>query len=44
MFFLRQKKDYPKAVELYEKGIAITKDAEDVDVLEERLADVKQEL
>lgn len=44
LFFLENKKDYNKARELYEKGLAIAKDKLDIEVLKERLEDLKEEL
>lgn len=44
IFFLEQKKDYHKARELYEKGLAIAKDKMDIEALKERLEDLKESL
>src|SRR5690625_2530656 len=44
LFFLEQKKNYHKARELYEKGIAVAQDKGDMEAVMERLEDVKQEL
>ena len=44
LFFLGHKKDYHKARELYEKGLAIAKDRMDIEAIKERLEDLKEEL
>lgn len=44
IFFLEQKKDYHKARELYEKGLAVAKDKMDIEALKERLEDLKESL
>jgi tetratricopeptide (TPR) repeat protein len=44
IFFLEQKKDYYKARELYEKGLAIATDKMDIEALKERLEDLKESL
>lgn len=43
LFFYGRKKDYHKARELYEKALAIAKDEMDIDIVKERLEDLKQE-
>lgn len=44
MYYLGQKKDYHKAWKLYEKALVVAKDANDLDVVKERLENLKQEL
>ncbi len=44
LFIFKQKKDYPKAQSLYEKGLIIAKDQMDIEVIKERLEDLKEEL
>lgn len=44
MFFLGEKKDYHKAQKIYEQGLRMTEGEQHRDVLEDRLADLKQEL
>jgi tetratricopeptide (TPR) repeat protein len=44
MYFLEKKKDYAKAKELYEKGLAIAKDKTDITALQERLEDLEYEI
>ncbi|MFT8310885.1 MAG: SEC-C metal-binding domain-containing protein [Sporolactobacillus sp.] len=43
LFFFEQKKDYAKAQDLYEKGLAIAKDQMDSDAIKERLDELKEE-
>jgi tetratricopeptide (TPR) repeat protein len=42
LFFFEKKKDYNRALELYEKGLEIAKDKEDVEALMERIEDLKE--
>jgi tetratricopeptide (TPR) repeat protein len=44
LFFFEKKKDYNRALELYEKGLEIAKDKEDVEALMERIEDLKEEI
>jgi hypothetical protein len=44
LFFLEMKKDYNRALELYEKGLEIAKDKDDIEALMERIEDLKEEL
>lgn len=44
LFFLEEKKDYPKARALYEKGLTLAKDPMDIEAVQERLFDLKKEL
>ncbi|WP_141604597.1 tetratricopeptide repeat protein [Terrilactibacillus laevilacticus] len=44
LFFFEHKKDYHKAQELYEKGLAIAKDQMDIEAIKERLEDLKEGL
>jgi tetratricopeptide (TPR) repeat protein len=42
LFFFEKKKDYNRALELYEKGLEIAKDKDDVEALMERIEDLKE--
>lgn len=44
MFFFGHKKDYNKAQELYEKSLELVKDKMDIEAINERLEDLKEEL
>ncbi|MFT8709303.1 MAG: SEC-C metal-binding domain-containing protein [Sporolactobacillus sp.] len=43
LFFLEEKKDYPKARALYEKGLTLAKDPMDIEAVQERLVDLREE-
>jgi len=44
LYLYEQKKDFDKAVELYQKAISVSKDDEELDIVNERLDDAKERI